>query len=173
MRDAAIAAVEEGVCAAVGVVDDLVVPDQIIDYTYGRAHTFFDGSDGGVTHVDFSEPYCPDLRASLLDAARQAGLAMHERGTYGATQGPRFETPAEIRRMERDGADIVGMTGMPEAALARELDLRYAAVAVVVNRAAGKEDKPISLKEIEGYLEQGTVKVRRLLDCAVPLIAAD
>jgi 5'-deoxy-5'-methylthioadenosine phosphorylase len=152
---------------------DLVFPDQIIDYTYGRPHTFFDGEEKKVTHVDFTYPYCPDLRRHLAEAARRAGIAAAAKGTYGATQGPRFETAAEIRRMERDGADIVGMTGMPEAALARELDIRYATIAVVVNRAAGKEESVISLKEIEAHLEAGMTQVRNLLASAIPLIAAD
>jgi 5'-methylthioinosine phosphorylase len=151
---------------------DLVLPDQIIDYTYGRAHTFFDGGDKPVMHVDFTFPYCADMRRLLIEAAHRAGIAVAETGTYGATQGPRFESAAEIRRMERDGADVVGMTGMPEAALARELDMRYAAIAVVVNRAAGKEESIISLKEIETHLEAGMIKVRRLLESAIPLIAA-
>ena len=152
---------------------DLVFPDQIIDYTYGRSHTFFDGEEREVTHVDFTFPYCSDLRRCLTEAARRVGIAAIEKGTYGATQGPRFESAAEIRRMERDGADIVGMTGMPEAALARELDIRYAAIAVVVNRAAGKEESIISLKEIEAHLEAGMVKVRTLLESAIPAIAGD
>jgi len=152
---------------------DLVFPDQIIDYTYGRSHTFFDGEERKVTHVDFTFPYCSDLRRCLTEAARRVGIAAIEKGTYGATQGPRFESAAEIRRMERDGADIVGMTGMPEAALARELDIRYAAIAVVVNRAAGKEESIISLKEIEAHLEAGMVKVRTLLESAIPAIAGD
>lgn len=151
---------------------DLLLPDQIIDYTYGRAHTFFDGEQKQVTHVDFSYPYCPELRRQLAQAAQKAGIALMERGTYAATQGPRFETAAEIRRLERDGADVVGMTGMPEAALARELDLRYAAIAVVVNRAAGKEQTTISLKEIEANLKRGMEKVRRLLEHAIPLVVA-
>ncbi len=151
---------------------DLVLPDQIIDYTYGRAHTFFDGTKNSVTHVDFSYPYCAQLRGTLMEAARRAGIALAEHATYGATQGPRFETAAEILRMERDGSDIVGMTGMPEAALARELDLRYATIAVVVNRAAGKEEKAINRTEIKTYLEQGMANVRRLLEHAIPLVAA-
>lgn len=151
---------------------DLVFPDQIIDYTYGRAHTFFDGEQNKVTHVDFTYPYCKELRGALVEAARQAGIEATGTGTYAATQGPRFETAAEIRRLERDGADMVGMTGMPEAALARELDLRYATIAVVVNRAAGKEASTISLKEIEAHLEKGMSKVRALLEHAIPLIAA-
>lgn len=164
--------------AAVGGISDglkageLVLLDQLVDYTYGRAHTFFDGEHKKVTHVDFTYPYCMELRQILAEAARLAGIAVADRGTYGATQGPRFETAAEIRRMERDGCDVVGMTGMPEAALARELDLRYAAIAVVANRAAGKEESLISVKEIEAHLEKGTAKVRRLLERAIPLIVA-
>lgn len=149
---------------------DLVFPDQIIDYTYGRAHTYFGGDQRNVTHVDFTQPYCDELREILIDAAGRAGLSASAHATYGATQGPRFETAAEIRRMERDGADIVGMTGMPEAALARELDLCYATVAVVANRAAGKVQGAISLKEIEQNLERGMTKVRVLLEQAIPLL---
>jgi len=149
----------------------LVIPDQILDYTYGREHTFFGSEARQVTHVDFTEPYCAELRQLLIEACGQAGLGHVARGTYGATQGPRFESAAEIRRMERDGADIVGMTGMPEAALARELELCYASVAVVVNPAAGKARGPISLKEIETNLETGMARVRQLLERVIPLIA--
>ena len=172
---------ESGVCnvnavAAVGGIadhlkpSDLVFPDQIIDYTYGRAHTFFDGERPGVTHVDFTRPYCEQLRATLIKAARSSGFTAGEGGTYGATQGPRFETAAEIKRMERDGADMVGMTGMPEAALAREVNLCYATIAVVANRAAGKVQGVISLEEIERNLERGMEKVRALLERAIPLV---
>lgn len=151
--------------------DQLVFPDQIVDYTYDREHTFFGNDQQQVTHVDFSDPYCAELRKLLVDAARQSKLSYVDRGTYGATQGPRFETAAEIRRMERDGVDIVGMTGMPEAGLARELGFCYASVAVVVNPAAGKASGPISLKEIEKNLETGMARVRVLLERAIPLIA--
>lgn len=150
----------------------LVFPDQIIDYTYGREHTFFGNAGRQVTHIDFTEPYCTELRRLLSEAGTKAGLTHVARGTYGATQGPRFESAAEIRRMERDGADIVGMTGMPEVALARELELCYASVAVVVNPAAGKAQGPISLSEIEHNLETGMARVRQLLEHAIPLIAA-
>jgi 5'-methylthioinosine phosphorylase len=148
----------------------LVLPDQIIDYTYGRAHTFFGSEQKRVTHVDFTDPYCESLRQALAEGAKRAQLPVIARGTYGATQGPRFETAAEIRRLERDGADIVGMTGMPEAGLARELELCYASIALVVNPAAGKATGIISLKEIEHYLETGMANVRRLLEHAIPLI---
>ena len=114
----------------------LALPEQIIDYTWGRTSTYFDGDDGEVKHIDFTRPYCESLRTRLARAAQRADVAVHAGGTYAATQGPRLESAAEITRLARDGADMVGMTGMPEAALARELDLCYATLAVVVNAAA-------------------------------------
>ncbi|HEU5339320.1 MAG TPA: S-methyl-5'-thioinosine phosphorylase [Sulfuricaulis sp.] len=149
----------------------LVIPDQIIDFTYGRAHTFFGSEHKKVTHVDFTHPYCEELRQTIIQAAGRAKIRVVGSGTYGATQGPRFESAAEIRRMERDGADIVGMTGMPEAGLARELELCYASIALVVNPAAGKTTDTISIKEIETNLETGMGSVRSLLEQVIPLIA--
>jgi len=148
----------------------LVIPDQVIDYTYGRAHTFFGSEQKRVTHVDFTHPYCEDLRQIVIRAAAGAKMKVVGRGTYGATQGPRFESAAEIRRMERDGADIVGMTGMPEAGLARELELCYASISLVVNPAAGKAREAISLREIEKNLETGMASVRSVLEQVIPLI---
>ena len=116
----------------------LAVPDQILDYTHGRQSTFFTRTSRPVTHIDFTHPYCEAMRRRLLAAAAAAGEPIVAGGTYAATQGPRLETGAEIDRMERDGAHMVGMTGMPEAALARELDLCYGALVVVVNHAAGR-----------------------------------
>jgi len=133
----------------VGVVSDIrqsgeiAVPEQILDYTWGREHTIFDGSDGVVEHVDFTQPFSAELRTQLLAAADAGGLDCYDGGVYAATQGPRLESAAEIDRLERDGADYVGMTGMPEAAIALELGLRYACVALIVNRAAGRGDTPI------------------------------
>ncbi len=121
----------------------LAIPDQVIDRTWGRAHTVFDGSDGVVEHIDFTEPFSGKLRRQLLEAAAAAGIDCYDGGVYAATQGPRLETAAEVDCLERDGADYVGMTGMPEAAIARELGLDYACIAMVVNRAAGRGDKPI------------------------------
>lgn len=148
----------------------LVVPDQTIDYTYGRAHTFFGSEHKKVAHVDFTYPYCETLRQTIIQAAARAKIKVVGRGTYGATQGPRFESAAEIRRMEHDGADIVGMTGMPEAGLARELELCYVSIALVVNPAAGKAKDTISIREIETNLETGMVAVRSLLEQVIPLI---
>ncbi len=142
----------------------LAVPDQIIDYTWGRENTFYEGGAGKVIHIDFTHPYDNALRTRIINAAQKAGIAIFEGGTYGATQGPRLETAAEIDRMEKDGCDLVGMTGMPEASLARELDLAYACCAVVANHAAGRGDKEeISMKEIELYLNKAMQQVRELL----------
>lgn len=140
------------------------IPHNLIDYTWGRSHTFFDGVDGNVQHIDFSEPYDAGLRSRLCVAAEIAGVAIHDFGVYGATQGPRLETAAEIDRMERDGCDLVGMTGMPEAALARELGLAYAVCAVVVNDAAGRGDGgEITMESIRSNLDTGMAVVLRVL----------
>ncbi|MDA8419786.1 MAG: S-methyl-5'-thioinosine phosphorylase [Pseudomonadota bacterium] len=146
----------------------LAFPDQIIDYTYGREHTFFGNDQKPVTHTDFTFPYCEALRQVLIVTARESGLAAADQATYAATQGPRFETIAEINRLERDGAHIVGMTGMPEAALARELALCYASIAVIANPAAGRAEGVISLRQIEAALDAGMDQVRALLERAIP-----
>jgi len=149
----------------------LIVPDQIIDYTANRAATFYSSSDRSVTHIDFTFPYCEELRQRLLRAAAAAGEEIVSGGTYAATQGPRLETAAEINRLERDGADIVGMTGMPEAALAREIGLCYAAIAVVVNYAAGRGASAggVKLEDINAVSQQAMARVRSLLDALVML----
>lgn len=141
----------------------LAVPDQIVDYTYGREHTLYDRDAGAVEHVDLTQPYCPVLRQTLIDACRECNHDVVTTGTYGATQGPRLETAAEIRRYETDGCDMVGMTGMPEAGLARELGLRYASLAFVVNWAAGKSDSSITMEEIETNLARCTKRVMAVL----------
>ena len=127
----------------------IAIPDQIIDYSYGRKHTFFEDENDPVTHIDFSYPYSQTLRSKLIHAAKQAGIHISPIGTYGCTQGPRLETTAEINRMGQDGCDVVGMTGMPEAALAKELGINYAAVCVIANWAAGKMEGEITMAEIE------------------------
>jgi 5'-methylthioinosine phosphorylase len=149
----------------------LVIPNEIIDYTYGRPHTFFEDDLNEVVHVDFTEPYSSSLRRTLIEAAREAGVDVASSGVYGATQGPRLESAAEIRRLEHDGCDIVGMTGMPEAALARELALEYASIAVVANWAAGKHEGPITMEEIADRLKQGMAKVKTLLEQVLPRIS--
>ena len=144
----------------------LVLPDQIIDYTWGRRATFFEGPGAKVTHIDFTEPYTPALRAKILLAAAACAESIADGAVYAATQGPRLETAAEIDRLERDGADLVGMTAMPEAALARELDLEYATIAVVANYAAGRGDSAhgISMEKIGAVLEEAMGKVRRIIE---------
>jgi 5'-deoxy-5'-methylthioadenosine phosphorylase len=151
---------------------DLVLPHQLLDYTGGRETTFFDGSDRVVIHVDFTEPYSQPLREHCLAAAVAGAIAVRDGGVYAAVSGPRLETAAEIDRLERDGATMVGMTGMPEAALARELGLDYAAIAVVVNQAAGRGDSAhaISMASIADVLETAMDKVRSLIDGVVGLV---
>lgn len=141
----------------------LAVPSQIIDYTHGRAGTFFEDDLEHVTHIDFTHPYSRELREKLLDAGFRAGLRVIDGGVYGCTQGPRLESPAEILRMERDGCDLVGMTGMPETALARELGTEYACCAIVANWAAGKSEREITMDEIEENLAAGIADFARLL----------
>src|SRR6185295_3852210 len=143
------------------------------DYTWGRPSTFFEGAEQPVTHIDFTHPYDEPTRQLLVAAAADAGVPLAVGGTYGATQGPRLETKAEIDRMERDGATMVGMTGMPEAALARELKLAYAALTVVVNPAAGRGSsaRSISLEEIGRVIEESMAKVRLIVAKAVELHA--
>lgn len=143
----------------------LVVPDQILDYTWGRANTFFDGIDAPVRHIDFTRPYDEGIRRRILAAAREVGETAIDGAVYAATQGPRLETVAEIDRFERDGADVVGMTGMPEAALARELDLPYAAINAVANHAAGRaaSAQGIRMERIEAVLQDAMLRVRKVL----------
>jgi len=144
--------------------ETLVVPDQIIDYTYGRKHTYFEENLQSVTHIDFTEPYSEGIRQQLALSAKNLGLDMKLGGVYAATQGPRLETAAEIQRLKRDGADIVGMTGMPEAALARELGINYACCALVVNWAAGcAGTTSIEHNEMQLIVDKGMVKVKELL----------
>ncbi len=143
----------------------LAVPNQIIDYSWGREHTFFaDGLDA-VTHVDFTHPYDEGLRQLLL---RSAGdVEVWDGGVYACTQGPRLESAAEVRRLQRDGCDMIGMTGMPEAALARELDLPYACLALSVNWAAGLTDEVISMEAIGRVLQSGMATALSVLERAI------
>lgn len=146
----------------------IAIPDQIIDYTHGRAATIYDGCHlEGVEHIDFSHPYAESIRQKLLTSAVKENIKVLAQGTYGATQGPRLETAAEIKRLQRDGCDMVGMTGMPEAALARELGLNYACVALSVNWAAGITEQVITMKDIEDAVEQGMGEIQTLLKAVI------
>ena len=144
----------------------LVLPHQIIDYTWGRHATYHEGPSASVNHIDFTEPYSQGMRNKIREAARACGEKLVDGGVYAATQGPRLETAAEIDRLERDGADIVGMTAMPEAALAREISLEYAAIAVVANHAAGRGDakRAVPLESIAAVLETSMARVRRIIE---------
>ncbi len=147
----------------------IAIPDQLIDYSYGRKHTFFDDVNYPVTHIDFSYPYNPKLRALLIAAAANANITIVATGTYGCTQGPRLETPAEIKRMAQDGCDLVGMTAMPEASLAKELGIEYAAISVVANWAAGTTAEEITMADIEHNLHSGMANTAELLKAFIAL----
>ena len=142
----------------------LVIPDQLIDYTWGRAATFYDQDSAAVVHTDFTDPYAGELRRLLLAAGKQAGIVLLDGGCYGCTQGPRFETAADIRKLVADGCTLVGMTGMPEAFLARERGIDYACCCLVVNWGAGQTCGGITLQSIEAVMGEGMARVRRLLN---------
>jgi 5'-methylthioadenosine phosphorylase/5'-methylthioinosine phosphorylase len=147
----------------------IAIPDQLIDYSHGRKHTFFDDENYPVTHIDFSYPYNEKLRALLITAAANANIAITPEATYGCTQGPRLETAAEIKRMAQDGCDLVGMTAMPEAALAKELGIDYAAISVIANWAAGVTVGEITMAEIEHNLHSGMANTALLLKAFIAL----
>lgn len=149
---------------------NLVIPDQIIDYTVSRINTFFEEGLNQVVHIDFTKPFCEELRQSLINAAKLTSIKIISDGTYASTQGPRLETAAEINRLENDGCDLVGMTCMPEAALAREKGLCYASISVVANLAAGRGDEELSMDVIQKYLNDGMLQVRKLLEAVIPTL---
>lgn len=149
----------------------IALPLQLIDYTFKREHSFCADTSDNIPHIDFTHPFCNQLRGRIINAANSLNMDVVSTGVYGCTEGPRLETAAEILRMERDGCDVVGMTCMPEAALARELDIAYASICLVVNKAAGKSDQLISMNEIEENLDGGMKKVFRLLQAAIPSLA--
>ncbi len=149
----------------------IVIPEQIIDYTHGRDSTFFDVRDKVYSNADFTFPYSHSLRRRILDSFDTAGQHCADGGVYAATQGPRLDSIAEINRYERDGADMVGMTGMPETALAKELELKYATIAVVANYAAGRGDSAsgINMENVNATAEAAMERVRNVLECIVNL----
>ncbi|HUW26661.1 MAG TPA: S-methyl-5'-thioinosine phosphorylase [Gallionella sp.] len=145
----------------------IVVPDQIIDYTHGRDATFFDARDTPYSNIDFALPYCPELRERILCSVNLAQQPCVDGGVYAATQGPRLDSIAEINRYERDGADMVGMTGMPETALAMELNIKYASIAVVVNYAAGRGDSKhgINREQVSATVGATAGRIHSILEC--------
>ena len=142
---------------------DIVVLDQIIDMTKNRKPTFYDGRDG-VVHIDFTEPYCPEMRQIILKAGKLANIPLKNGGTYVAVEGPRLETAAEIRAFGILGSDVVGMTGMPEASLAKELEICYSGISVVANYAAGITKNKLTTKEVIEEMKAATEKLKRLLE---------
>lgn len=154
----------------------IVIPDQLVDFSYGREHTFYDGFDYGAAvptkleHVDFSYPFSEGLRQALIDAASQLSLPVFNRAVYGVTQGPRLETAAEINALARAGCDVVGMTAMPEAGLARELGMDYASICLVVNPAAGRGEGLITMDDIHRVIDAGMIEVQRLIGSAIQLL---
>ncbi len=150
----------------------LWIPDQLIDYTSGREGSYHDGVLLPLDHVEFAEPFDEGMREVLLAAAEGAGVPVQAHGVYGCTQGPRLETAAEIERLRRDGCDLVGMTAMPEAALARELGLRYAMLAMVVNRAAGRSAEPITMASVRAQSALCLEQAFGVLDRLAALAAA-
>ncbi|MCX4190148.1 S-methyl-5'-thioinosine phosphorylase [Methylophaga sp. OBS3] len=159
--------------AAVGGINELLlpgiiaIPDQIIDYTWGRDSSLFSETFSADKHIDFTEPYDGLLRQKIIDAASRIGQPVVTSGTYAVTQGPRLETAAEIRRLANDGADMVGMTAMPEAAIARELNVAYAGIAVVANKAAGLNDEALTMDAILETLSMAMDKVKKLITAVV------
>jgi 5'-methylthioadenosine phosphorylase len=149
---------------------DLVFCDQFLDFTKGRVQTFFEGGPNGVVHVDMTEPYCPELRALLARAASNLKLPVHASGTYVTTEGPRFETPAEIRMLRQLGGDLVGMTGVPEVVLAREAEICYATIAMVTNFAAGISPHRLTHEEVIEAMQVNAAKIRSLIAETVALI---
>ena len=143
--------------------NEIIIPNQIIDYTYGRQSTYHEDNLTDVKHIDFTDPYTESLRKELINSAKRVKLNIHTKGTYGVTQGPRLETAAEISKLENDGCNIVGMTGLPEDSLAREIDIDYASCCLVVNWAAGKSVEPINTKIMKENLARGIKDIMLLL----------
>ncbi|HMM20514.1 MAG TPA: S-methyl-5'-thioadenosine phosphorylase [Selenomonadales bacterium] len=154
---------------------DFVLVDQFLDFVKNRVTTFYEGGERGVVHVDVTEPYCPTLRKVIAAAARQTGVAVHEQGTYVCTEGPRFETPAEIKAFAKLGGDLVGMTNVPEVVLAREAEMCYSTVSMVTNFAAGISPEPLTHGEVLETMKANTENIKKLVMAAISMVdpAAD
>lgn len=148
----------------------LIIPDQVIDYTTSRTNTFFEEGLKQVVHIDFTEPFCDELRKSIINVADSNSISIIKEGTYAATQGPRLESAAEVNRLEKDGCHLIGMTCMPEAALAREQELCYACISVVANLAAGRGTEDLTMEIIEKNLDNGMGRVKQLLESLLPTL---
>lgn len=142
---------------------EMVIIDQFLDFTKGRPSTFFEGGPDGVIHVDYTEPYCPQVRAVIRKAATELGYKLHDQGVYVCTEGPRFETPAEIRMFAKLGGDLVGMTNVPEVVLAREAGICYATISMVTNYAAGIAAGPLTHEEVVALMAENNERLKQLL----------
>ena len=148
----------------------LIIPDQIIDYTTSRINTFFEEELTEVVHIDFTQPFCEELRQSIMNAASAKHIDIISEGTYASTEGPRLESAAEVNRLERDGCHLIGMTCMPEAALAREQELCYASISVVANLAAGRGTEDLNMEMIEKNLNEGMERAHQLIEAVIPTL---
>ena len=148
----------------------LIIPDQIIDYTTSRINTFFEEELSDVIHIDFTQPFCEELRQLIINVARTKNIEVIPEGAYAATEGPRLETAAEVNRLERDGCHLIGMTCMPEAALACEQELCYASISVVANLAAGRGTEDLNMDMIEKNLNVGLERVHQLIEAVIPTL---
>ena len=148
----------------------LIIPDQIIDYTTSRINTFFEDGLTDVVHIDFTQPFCEELRKSIINVANAKNIDVISEGTYAATEGPRLESAAEVNRLEGDGCHLIGMTCMPEAALAREQELCYASISVVANLAAGRGTEDLNMDMIEKNLNEGIERVYQLIEAVIPTL---
>ncbi len=144
-----------------------VVPHDILDFTKRRASTFYDNK---AVHIDMTEPYCPEIRKALIEAGREVKGRIFEKGVYAIMEGPRFETPAEIRMLSALGADLVGMTGMPEAALARELEICYSAICISTNLAAGIKGEKLTATEVIDVVKKAEEELKEIIQKALTLI---
>lgn len=142
---------------------DFVILDQFLDFTKSRTYTYFDGGDTGVVHIDYTDPYCPEVSRTIYEAAKALGIEAHQGGCYVCTEGPRYETAAEIRMFERLGGDLVGMTNVPEVILAREAGLCYGVIAMVTNWAAGISPTPLTHEEVTEVMNKNAENLRALV----------
>ncbi|MCG0278293.1 MAG: S-methyl-5'-thioadenosine phosphorylase [Thermanaeromonas sp.] len=149
---------------------EFVIVHDFLDFTKTRVYTFFEGGETGVVHTDFTQPYCPELRGILLKTAKDLGIKAHDGGVYACTEGPRFETPAEIRMIRQLGGDVVGMTAVPEVILAHEAGLCYSTIAMVTNMAAGISDAPLTHEEVLEVMDRNGRNLRELIFQAIPRI---
>jgi len=142
---------------------ELAVLSQFIDFTKCRPQTFYEGGKDGVVHVEVTEPYCPELREILIKTARKLNLKVHPRAVYACTEGPRFETAAEVKALRMLGSDLVGMTNVPECVLARELEICYAPLGIITNFAAGISKKKLTYTEVVKIIEGSIGHVQKLI----------